>query len=162
MGQRLVKCHLYFHLRDYILLWGTPAGWDSSACEGHHKSEIKAPSKSTQRNKSTLIEQTANRQLEYRLLDRALAEYSLKSPLRQRTKHVISGSTFSISVRNHKSYMKWNKKANQNKPVYPSAVLDFVCEKVLPILSNKENVKGFTEHRRKNDNGEYIFRACTG
>ena len=78
MGDRSIKKHLYFHYQDYIKLWGSPAGWDSAPSEGHHKTEIKAPSKSTQCNKSTFVDQTASRQLEYRLIDRTMTEYSLQ------------------------------------------------------------------------------------
>jgi len=158
MGQRLIKHHLYFHLQDYIELWGSPAGWDSSACEGHHKTEIKAPSKSTQCNKSTFIEQTAGRQLEYRLLDRMVTEYSLDPPAKIKEKSAVAGAHFYIGVKNTETYMKWVRKENDCKRVHPAEVLNFCSTKVLPLLSNQQ-VKGFTEHRRKNDNGEYLFRA---
>eukprot|EP00536_Pseudo-nitzschia_multiseries_P006346 jgi/Psemu1/15033/gm1.15033_g len=47
METKLIKNHLYFHLTDYISLWGSPAGWDSGPNESHHETEIKAPSKNT-------------------------------------------------------------------------------------------------------------------
>ena len=96
MSQRLIKNHLYFHLQDYVKLWGTPAGWDSSPCEGHHKTEIKAPSKSTQCNKSTFIAQTGGHQIEYRLRDRAVAEYSLDPGVVRQESKSLSGLTFRI------------------------------------------------------------------
>ena len=45
-------------------MWGPLAGWDSAASKSHHKTEIKAPAKSTQRNASYFIEQTVSHQLE--------------------------------------------------------------------------------------------------
>ena len=66
MGNRLIKNHLYFHLPKYISLWGQPKGWDSAPSESHHHDLIKAPSKATQQNAHTLIQQTANRKTEYK------------------------------------------------------------------------------------------------
>ena len=153
MGQRLIKNHLYFHLQDYVKLWGTPAGWDSSPCEGHHKTEIKAPSKSTQCNKSTFIAQTAGRQIEYRLIDRAVGEYSLDSAtVVKRERKSMSGSKFHI----YDTGMKWERGW---KPYFPIDVLQFCRRQVLPILSDSSQVYGCTEHKRANENGEYTFRA---
>lgn len=154
MGQRIIKIHLYFHLQDYIELWGPPAGWDSSACEGHHKTEIKAPSKSTQCNKSTLIEQTANRQLEYRLIDRAITEYSILPVAKERTKGIASGSRFVITAND----LKWDKKP-KSRGGHAVEVLTFIRNSVLPILKDNSKVRGFTEHNRKNEFGDYKFRA---
>ena len=70
MGTKLVKNHLYFHLPKYIEYWGPPTGWDSSFSESHHKTEVKAPSKNTQQNAHTLIEQTMRRVQEKKLLER--------------------------------------------------------------------------------------------
>ena len=50
------------HLPEYVKRWGPPAGWDSAPNESHHKTEIKGPSKNTQRNASTLIKQTCNKE----------------------------------------------------------------------------------------------------
>ena len=66
MGNMLIKNHLYFHLHDYITQWGQPKGWDSVFSESHHKVSIKAPSKATQQNQHTLIEQAAKRKTEYK------------------------------------------------------------------------------------------------
>ena len=77
MGTNLIKNHLYFHLPKYIELWGPPSGFDSAASESNHKSEVKAPSKNTQGNASTLIEQTAKRHTENRMLQRATRLFHL-------------------------------------------------------------------------------------
>ena len=50
MRDQTIKNHLYFHLLKYIEIWGPPAGRDSAASESHHKTEIKAPAKNTQKN----------------------------------------------------------------------------------------------------------------
>eukprot|EP00957_Ditylum_brightwellii_P022458 1694914-Ditylum_brightwellii.AAC.1 len=60
MGTKLMMNHLFFHLAEYIKLWGIPSGWDSAPSESHHRTEIKAPSKNTQGNDATLINQTTN------------------------------------------------------------------------------------------------------
>eukprot|EP00536_Pseudo-nitzschia_multiseries_P006127 jgi/Psemu1/14516/gm1.14516_g len=40
--------HMYFHLSQYMGLFGSPTGWDSAVSESNHKSEVKAPAKRTQ------------------------------------------------------------------------------------------------------------------
>eukprot|EP00536_Pseudo-nitzschia_multiseries_P019542 jgi/Psemu1/61291/gm1.61291_g len=40
--------HMYFHLSQYITLFGPPAGWDSAISESNHKTELKDPAKRTQ------------------------------------------------------------------------------------------------------------------
>ena len=70
MGTKLVKNHLYYHLPKYIEYWGPPTGWDSSFNESHHKTEVKGPSKNTQQNARTLMEQTMRRRAEKDLLQR--------------------------------------------------------------------------------------------
>jgi hypothetical protein len=68
MNNRLIKNHLYLHIPKYIRMWGPPCGWDSAPSESHHKSEIKGPSKNTQQNASTLIQQLWERKKEKHLL----------------------------------------------------------------------------------------------
>lgn len=70
MGNRLIKTHLYFHLKRYMDEWGPLSGWDSAPLESNHKTQIKAPAKRTQMNRRTLIKQTAKRHIEYRVIDR--------------------------------------------------------------------------------------------
>ena len=155
MGQRIIKNHLYFHLQDYIELWGPPAGWDSSHCESHHKSEIKAPSKSTQCNKSTLIHQTANRQLEYRLTDRAMADYSIAFPKLKKPIPRVAGARFKITP----TETHWSRLPKLRIVEHADCVLDFIRSMVLPVLIDNTGVKGFTEHNRRNEYGDYKFRA---
>eukprot|EP00536_Pseudo-nitzschia_multiseries_P019623 jgi/Psemu1/61899/gm1.61899_g len=47
-GNNLVKSHMYFHLSQYMRLFGPPMGWDFAASESNHKTEVKAPVKRTQ------------------------------------------------------------------------------------------------------------------
>ena len=39
MGNCTIKNRLYFHLPQYIEMWGPPAGWDSATNESHHKNQ---------------------------------------------------------------------------------------------------------------------------
>ena len=81
---------------------GPPAKWDSATSESHHKTEIKAPAKNTQRNASTFIEQTASRQLGknvsagYRVLDNNQIDDTVITKT-----NAIAGSKFSIKVDDH-------------------------------------------------------------
>eukprot|EP00536_Pseudo-nitzschia_multiseries_P010124 jgi/Psemu1/25075/gm1.25075_g len=47
-GSNLVKNHMYFHLSQYMRLFGPPTGWDSAASESNHKTQVKAPAERTQ------------------------------------------------------------------------------------------------------------------
>ena len=75
MGNNLIKNHLYLHLPDYIKRWGPPAGWDFAPSESHHKTEIKGPSKNTQRNSATLVAQTWKLKREKHILKRVSVVY---------------------------------------------------------------------------------------
>ena len=99
-------------------MWGPPTGWDSAPSESHHKTEIKAPSKNTQGNASTLIYQTAKRQTELRTLQRATHHYKLnnfgqeKEANSQRPE--VGGALFNImndgsGVPTMKRHSSWNK-----------------------------------------------------
>eukprot|EP00536_Pseudo-nitzschia_multiseries_P008551 jgi/Psemu1/20716/gm1.20716_g len=118
-GNNLVKNHMYFHLSQYMRLFGPPTGWDSAASESNHKTEMKAPVKRTQQIKSTLIKQTCKQVMEYRTIDRLDCEFDLfhhKSftGVSHPTEGGRSaGSKFLISVRDGLSYMKWGKKKTQ-------------------------------------------------
>lgn len=65
-----IKNLFYFHLYNFIKIWGLPSSWDSALSESHHKTEIKASSKNTQKNVHTLIKQTAKAQLQNKMLMR--------------------------------------------------------------------------------------------
>ena len=163
MGTNLIKNHLYFHVPKYIELWGPPAGWDSAPNESNHKTEIKAPSKNTQKNASTFIEQTGKRITEKRMIERATHMFGLD----QRDKHhaacseKVCGSKFRITRdKNNNPIMEWEKKENNLKSHHNKDVLHFCCEQVLPLLST-DHVWGFTEHYRigGEDETQYLFRS---
>lgn len=164
MGTRTIKNHLYFHLHDYIRMWGPPAGWDSAPSESHHKTEIKAPSKNTQRNASTFIQQTADRQLENRTLQRASNLFRL-NPQEKSSKAKVAdpcnGAKFTISLdHDGQPSMAWTDSRNRNNAFHPKEVLEFCCDEVIPLLKSS-SVKGFTEHRRIDvgNDKKYIFRS---
>ena len=168
-GNKLIKIHLYFHLPKYIEMWGPPDGWDSSYCESNHKSEIKAPAQKTQMNTSTLIEQTANRHMEYRLIDRLsdhVKDYDVDAstsstkptpPLSE-----AKGSKFTISVNDDdQAIMTWASPAmRKNHQVHNKDILDF-CLKVIQRAVDGDTVKGFTENIRYDPTRQkrFIFRA---
>eukprot|EP00536_Pseudo-nitzschia_multiseries_P019141 jgi/Psemu1/59196/gm1.59196_g len=150
MGTKLIKNHLYFHLPDYISLWGSPAGWDSAPNESHHKTEIKAPSKNTQGNAASLIGQMAKRKSEKMMLSQASYHYNLNPPDPTPIERPDGGgSHFQIMrTKNGESSMKWLRSTNKTKPFFPSDILDFVCDSVLPLLENPLHICGVTEHNR--------------
>ena len=164
MDTVLIKNHLYFHLHDYIEMWGPPAGWDSAPSESHHKSEIKAPSKNTQQNPSTLIKQTIKRMVEYRTIKRFRDVFPLQGPPKSSSrKPPVWGARFSIfKDPSGKATMEWkNKQRNGIRPFYPQEVLDFCAEYVVPITKDNR-VEGFTEHYRTDkgrDDLQLTFRC---
>ena len=165
MGNRLIKNHLYFHLHDYMTQWGQPKGWDSAFSESHHKGSIKAPSKATQQNQHTLIEQTANRKTEYKNITIAKLHYQTieQSVPQTNPKKITGGSHFEIfpDPVTKLPTMKWKSSTNKNKPFFTNDVLKFCCDKILPLQYDKRFVRGFTEHNRADDatGTNYLFRC---
>jgi Plavaka transposase len=68
---KIIKFHLPLHFADDILRFGSMANFDSSIGESHHKDFAKKPSKNTQRRKEIFEEQTAKRQIDNLVIDRA-------------------------------------------------------------------------------------------
>eukprot|EP00536_Pseudo-nitzschia_multiseries_P010557 jgi/Psemu1/26302/gm1.26302_g len=156
-GKNLVKNHMYFHLSQYMRLFGPPTGWDSAASESNHKTEVKAPTKRAQRIKSTLFKQTCKRVMEYRTIDQLGREFDLfhhKSftGVSHPTEGGRSaGSKFLITVRDGLPYMKWDKKKNPSVPWFPSDVVKFCCNVVLPPAAGTNTLCGSREHKRYDD-----------
>eukprot|EP00536_Pseudo-nitzschia_multiseries_P018435 jgi/Psemu1/55601/gm1.55601_g len=165
-GNNLVKNHMYFHLSQYMRLFGPPMGWDSAASESNHKSEVKAPSKRTQQIKSVLIKQTCKQVMEYRTIDQLDCEFdlfhhkSLTGVSHPTEGGRSAGSKFVISVRDGLPYMKWDKKKNASVPWFPSDVLKFCCNPVL-WAAGTNTLCGSTEHKRYDDYHRMglLFRA---
>ena len=164
-GQNLIKNHLYFHLHQYIKMFGPPAGWDSSPCEGHHKMDIKAPSKNTQQNASSLIEQTCRRKMEKSLINRSMRvatqhQYLYVPDNGQEPKRQ-AGSRYKIFLdENDDPAMKWDLQRNSQKAHIPLEVLDLCCETFLSPSIDQKYVVGFTEfNHRSSDNVHYKFRS---
>ena len=163
MGTNLIKNHLYFHLPRYIELWGPPTGWDSSFSESHHKTEVKAPSKNTQKNARTLIEQTARRQAELNLLRRA--RHGLEKGFNPQPRPKLSssgGAQFTIFKQleengEYTNVMEYKETCNKDKPVHPQAVIDYCCKQFLH--PGVDVLHGFTEHNRGDQEERYKFRA---
>ena len=112
-------------------MWGLPSGWDSAPSESHHKIELKAPSKNTQRNTSTLIEQTAIRQLQNNTLICTNNYFDLEVDNDEvgGTKiNPVSSSKFTIKVDNNSSaVMAWDDiHYNKVKPTHPDDVLEYI------------------------------------
>eukprot|EP00536_Pseudo-nitzschia_multiseries_P011663 jgi/Psemu1/29635/gm1.29635_g len=136
-GNNLVKNHMYFHLSQYMRLFGPPIGWDSAASESNHKI------------------------MEYRTIDRLDREFDLfhhKSftGVSHPTEGVrLARSKFSNTVRDGLPYMKWDKKKNASVPWFPSDVLKFCCDMVLPAAGTNM-LCGSTEHKRY-DNYQHLL-----
>ena len=167
MGTTTIKNHLYLHLNQYIKYWGPPTGWDSAPSESHHKTNIKAPSKTTQQNASTIINQTATRQTELNLI-RTFNDLNdnYNSDGEGSYKFTeVGGSWFEIvrDVNNNclPTMMRWIAKSNEGKIKHPQPVIDFCCEKLLPMGGSMTKIKGFTEHRRmcQGDKSFHRFRS---
>ena len=154
MGQNLIKNHLYFHLQKYMLMFGPPSGWDSAPCEGHHKTDIKAPSKNTQQNASTLIRQTCQRKLENASIDRLIdiSQRQNVSPFTNNNAETsfVGGSKYKIFYdHDGKPTMEWSSTVNQRKPHLPQSVLRYCCKMFLDASIVGDYLQGFTEHNRK-------------
>eukprot|EP00536_Pseudo-nitzschia_multiseries_P009428 jgi/Psemu1/23153/gm1.23153_g len=138
-GNNLVKNHMYFHLSQYMRLFGPPTGWDSAASESNHKTKLKAPSL-----------------MEYCTIDQLDREFDLlHHKLFTRVSHPTAGgwsagSKFLISVMDGLPYMKWDKKKNASVPWFPSDVLKFCWDMILPAAGTS-TLPGSTEHKRYDD-----------
>ena len=149
MGNCLIKNHLFFHLQKYVEMFGPPAGWDSSCCEGHHKTDIKAPSKITQRHASTLIKQTCQRKMEQIWLDRARTcnvNFCCAPIIQQNQRKHIAGSTYKLFRVDGNSHMKWDGTHNQLKAHLPKQTIDYCCRAFIPNNNECVEIRCFTEH----------------
>ena len=168
MENKLIKNHLYLHVPEYIERWGPPSGWDSASSESHHKTEIKGPAKNTQRNASTLVEQTWNRKRDKYVLNSVSTLYQkfIHDPnagtgiIYTTDVNRVRGSMARVFLNKTKDKpcMVWDEVVNRKKSKFPDQVLQFCCENILPIIDS-EDLKLHTEHQRVDDNGKYMFRA---
>ena len=57
--------------------------------------------------------------------------------------------------------MKWKSASNKNKSFFTKDVLQFCCDKILPLQYDKRFVRGFTEHNREDEGTgtNYLFRC---
>ena len=157
MGNRLIKNHLYLHVHQYINLWGPPRGWDSGPSESHHKTEIKGPSKTTQRNAPTLVPQTLDRKTDIHIIRRVTSLYNTcfleesanRKDVIEEPAPKLTGTHGRIfeSGTDQTPAMKWVKSHNRQKPVLPLEVVEFCCKFLLPITTN-EFLDVHTEHSR--------------
>ena len=166
MGNKLIKNHLFFHLHKYISMFGPPIGWDSSACESHHKTDIKAPSKNTQKNASSFIEQTCNRKMELSLVECGLrsAEPNNSNHMTHKRAPVFSGGS-KYDIFYHRTdnvpTMMWTAKSNALKPHLPPDVLKFCCQTFIGQTPQSDKVLPCcTEYNIVGPNGQaHKFRA---
>ena len=166
MGNNVIKNHLFLHIPDYIKRWGPPTGWDSAPSESHHKTEIKGPSKNTQRNASSLIKQTCRRKSEMKVLTVASALYSNciyqeSAKTEVVAEHRLKGTSGRIfeSGEDKLPSMEWKSKRNKDKPKYPSAVIKFCCKHVLPIVNRNDLIVKTEHYRVDGDQRTYLFCA---
>ena len=165
MGNNLTKNHLCFHLPRCIELHGPPLGWDSSPAESHHKTEIKAPARNTQRNATNLPEQTAKRCAERDFVSLVMDEIKHSEIDSDECSDVnigsrAGGSLFRIQLDTEgKPFMEWRNAKNRDKqvPCHPSDVIEY-CWAMFGGTGVKF-LEGFTEHQRSDGENVHMFRA---
>ena len=162
-GTCLIKNHLFFHLQKYIEMFGPPSGWDSCFPEEHHKKEIKAPSLLTQRNASSLVEQTCRRKMEHQALKRALTLLeSRNDSIPPNIKPVRHGSRYELHFDEDGHHvMRWLSQQNRDKSHLPECVVKFCCQTFIPEDDKESILTGFTEHNCffEGDSASHKFRA---
>ena len=163
MNNKLIKNHLFLHVPEYVERWGPLTGSDSSPSESHHKTEIKGPSKNTQRNASTLIKQTWERKRDKHLLGSVTSLYKkyIHSPDKDKDERKKRGSVATLyrTENNGSPKMVWTKVVNREKPEFTRRVLQFCCQNIFPII-DCDYVELHTEHHRVDDElNPYLFRA---
>ena len=164
-GACLIKNHLFFHLQKYIEMFGPPSGWDSCFPEEHHKEEIKAPSLLTQRNASSIVEQTCRRKMENQALERAVAsiETTLNTiPSNIKSLKTIAGARYELfcdEEGHHK--MRWLSPQNKDKSHLPQCVISFCCQTFIPPDDEECVLTCFTKHNRRfeGDPASHKFRS---
>ena len=155
MGTKLIKFHLLFHMQKYMEMYGPPKGWDSAPSETHHKTEVKAPAKNTQRRPTKLIEQTCKRYEEMLVLRQANAIYNIPTKTIKHENDVVNikkgmtGARFIIGIDDeNKNYMKWQDSRNNNKQHHFYEIIDFVCENILKQLKGTKQINGYTQYKK--------------
>ena len=145
-------------------MFGPQDGWDAKHNKGHHRKEVKAPSKNTQQNASTLIQQTIIRKTENSMIEQFLSRAGHDFCTNQTTsskKNPIGGSKYIIYYNSHskKPTMQWNRKRNFSKPHLPQDVIKFCSETFLSPNTDGDVIHCFTEYNCPSDdpNNPYKF-----
>jgi hypothetical protein len=172
MGSLLVKNHLFFHLFDYLKTWGPLGQMNSGPSESHHKTEVKAPSMNTQRRPATFIQQCSQRYTELRVIRKACQKLGVSDqqlldnrPVSVHPVHVpVTGAYYSLGLINDAPSMRWDSKSHKHRAVIHTAVIELVCEVILPLVSpldaeEEACVPCFTEHKRWDGTQHIIWRA---
>ena len=162
---KIIKFHLPLHFADDILRFGSMANFDSSIGESHHKVFAKKPAKNTQRRKEVFEEQTARRQIDNLVIDRA---YDMIYP-DARYCDKTSQQNGSVSMNKNKviefcgviNNMVYTNDCKTNRPICNWKDTVF-CNQLLKELFSaieqgylKPPIKFFTQHNRSGN----IFRA---
>ena len=92
-GMKIIKYHLCLHHVDDIRRFGSMRNYDSCIGERHHCTEVKKPSKNTQRRKCNFEFQTAQRYVENVVISKALSNFPIKT---SSTKNIIVNRNNSI------------------------------------------------------------------
>jgi hypothetical protein len=79
MGNNTIKNHLLVHLPESCAELGNPLGVDSAPSERHHKTEVKAPAKRTQKRAGKFRSQIMKRKEEKRIVEGAQSFFGLGS-----------------------------------------------------------------------------------
>ena len=90
---------------------------------------IKAPSKTTQERALLLIEQTGNRIMQNKILDRVVNQFGEHKSGSTRATNKIAGALFWIKQDNNGNpSMVYDKRSNRRNSNFPKPVLKLCCE----------------------------------
>jgi hypothetical protein len=172
MGTLLVKNHLCFHLFDYLKAWGPLRQMNSGPSESHHKTEVKAPSMNTQRRPATFIQQVSTRYVEIRVMRKAFQHLGMsdqqvmddRPPSSQPVDIPVTGARCSLGLINEVPSMKWDSKSHDHRAFIHPAVIQLVCNVVLPLvppldLRKPACVSCYTEYKKWDGTRHTIWRA---
>jgi hypothetical protein len=153
---KIIKFHLPLHFADDMLRFGSMANFDSSIGELHHKDFAKKPAKNTQRRKAIFEIQTAQRQIENLVIDRAYdnlypGSYDCKEPNEEAEN---TNKNKMIEFCSHTNNLVYTNKKKRNCPISEwkdSLFYNQLIKECLKAIKNKylkAPIKFFTQHNR--------------
>ena len=168
-GWNIPKFHNILHIWEDILMFGVPLEFDTGSAESGHKT-TKTAAKTTQRNQETFDIQTAERLVEYRVVDMAMEELNGRplweyhdgfshpvlpeKPLTTST----GGSVIEVSSIPGTSRYSWRIKSQvkgKDNARWNKEVVQFLGELQDKVIDKVGKLMIRTQHKRQG----FIFRA---